>query len=142
MVTCQQKKSERLEFASTCTRSFAGLCAIACFDDGVARRAKERNMRCLVRVILCMSFLAQRSAVVGFVSQASVAARRVCPNRSIDRLKLPHFAEQDEQSENDIQEASGFDGEGFTGYLAPYALALLASVAVTAAFFKFVLLDY
>ena len=31
---------------------------------------------------------------------------------------------------------------GFAGYLAPYALALIASLGVTAAFLKFVLLDY
>lgn len=37
---------------------------------------------------------------------------------------------------------SNFDGEGFAGYLAPYALAMVASIAVTAAFVKFVLLDY
>ena len=35
-----------------------------------------------------------------------------------------------------------FDAEGFGSYLAPYALALLASVGVTYAFVKFVLLDY
>lgn len=31
---------------------------------------------------------------------------------------------------------------GFANYLAPYALALLGSLAVTAAFFRFILLDY
>mmetsp|Transcript_23130 Transcript_23130/g.37520 ORF Transcript_23130/g.37520 Transcript_23130/m.37520 type:complete len:117 (-) Transcript_23130:86-436(-) len=35
-----------------------------------------------------------------------------------------------------------FDGKGFAGYLAPYAVALLGSIAVTAAFVKFVLMDY
>ena len=38
--------------------------------------------------------------------------------------------------------AENFDGEGFAGYLASYALAALASIAVTAAFVKFVLMDY
>jgi hypothetical protein len=38
--------------------------------------------------------------------------------------------------------SDSFDGAGFANYLAPYALALLASVLVTLAFFKFVLLDY
>lgn len=101
-------------------------------------------MRHLIRVVLCMAFLAKRSGVFGFVLQASpVAARPKRSVGSIDKLIHPlHFAEQDEQSEKDIQEASGFDGEGFAGYLAPYALALVASVAITAAFFKFVLLDY
>jgi hypothetical protein len=110
----------------------------------VARRRKQRKMRRLEKVILCMTFFAQRSGIFGFVSQASVAApcMQGRPTRSIDDL-LIQFAEQDEQSENDMQEAKdGFDGEGFAGYLAPYALALLASVAITATFFKFVLLDY
>lgn len=39
-------------------------------------------------------------------------------------------------------EKSNFDGKGFAGYLAPYVLAVVASIGVTAAFVKFVLLDY
>jgi hypothetical protein len=35
-----------------------------------------------------------------------------------------------------------FDGKGFASYLAPYALALMGSVATTYAVFKYVLLDY
>jgi len=35
-----------------------------------------------------------------------------------------------------------FDGKGFANYLGPYALALVGSIAVTAAFVKFVLMDY
>lgn len=35
-----------------------------------------------------------------------------------------------------------FDGEGFSNYLGPYALALVVSLAVTAGFVKFVLMDY
>lgn len=49
--------------------------------------------------------------------------------------------EVENSAESDL-EKSNFDGEGFAGYLAPYALALVASIAVTAAFVKFVLLDY
>mmetsp|Transcript_16927 Transcript_16927/g.28105 ORF Transcript_16927/g.28105 Transcript_16927/m.28105 type:complete len:117 (+) Transcript_16927:94-444(+) len=36
----------------------------------------------------------------------------------------------------------GLDVGGFAGYLAPYALAAIASIGVTAAFVKFVLMDY
>lgn len=36
----------------------------------------------------------------------------------------------------------GFDGEGFAGYLAPYALAVVASILVTGAFLKFIMMDY
>ena len=45
-----------------------------------------------------------------------------------------------EKEDDDI--VDNFDAEGFGGYLAPYALAAVASILVTAAFFKFVLLDY
>jgi hypothetical protein len=57
---------------------------------------------------------------------------------------------QDETSSKDVTTTTNtkndsdnnFDAAGFGGYLAPYALALIASVAVTGAFVKFVLLDY
>lgn len=35
-----------------------------------------------------------------------------------------------------------FDGKGFANYLGPYAIALVASIAVTAGFVKYVLMDY
>ena len=50
-----------------------------------------------------------------------------------------------EGEENDsgvVSSDSSFDGEGFAGYLGPYALALFASIGVTWAFVKFVLSDY
>ena len=37
--------------------------------------------------------------------------------------------------------SKGFDGEGFAGYLAPYAAAFIASLLATGAFLKLVLLD-
>jgi hypothetical protein len=89
--------------------------------------------------------LAQMSRGFGFGSPArkQVAIGDLGHNhRPINELKPLHMAEQDEVSENDIQDPSGFDGKGFAGYLAPYALAVLISIAVTAAIFKFVLLDY
>ena len=45
-------------------------------------------------------------------------------------------------SSNNDNNNDNFDGEGFANYLAPYALALFASIAVTAGFVKFVLMDY
>ena len=46
-------------------------------------------------------------------------------------------------NENDSPETGdNFDGKGFAGYLAPYIGALFVSIAVTATFVKFVLLDY
>ena len=55
---------------------------------------------------------------------------------------------EDVSLEEDVSEtvegssSGGLDAKGFAGYLAPYALALLLSIAVTGAFVKFVLLDY
>ena len=37
---------------------------------------------------------------------------------------------------------NNFDGEGFANYLLPYAIAVVAALGVTAAFVKFVLMDY
>jgi len=53
-------------------------------------------------------------------------------------------ADVDDDDDNDKDDLvmDSFDAQGFGGYLAPYALAVVASVVVTAAFFKFVLLDY
>ena len=39
-------------------------------------------------------------------------------------------------------ETDNFDAAGFGGYLAPYAIAFVASIGITALFVKFVLLDY
>ena len=47
-----------------------------------------------------------------------------------------------EPNDGDGTDVDNFDANGFGNYLAPYALAILASVGVTFAFVKFVLLDY
>ncbi len=47
-----------------------------------------------------------------------------------------------EPNDGDDSDVDNFDANGFGNYLAPYALAILASVGVTYAFVKFVLLDY
>jgi hypothetical protein len=46
------------------------------------------------------------------------------------------------QKPNELGEQGGLDAEGFAGYLAPYALAAIASIGVTGAFVKFVLMEY
>lgn len=56
-----------------------------------------------------------------------------------------HISENDDdikESDESALPKGDFDGAGFANYLAPYALALFGSIAVTAAFLKFVLLDY
>jgi hypothetical protein len=44
--------------------------------------------------------------------------------------------------ENEVDDTDNFDGKGLANYLVPYALAFVASIAVTAGFIKFVLMDY
>ena len=39
------------------------------------------------------------------------------------------------------ESGNNFDANGFASYLGPYLLAFIASIAVTAGFFKYVLLD-
>mmetsp|Transcript_27097 Transcript_27097/g.31541 ORF Transcript_27097/g.31541 Transcript_27097/m.31541 type:complete len:123 (-) Transcript_27097:113-481(-) len=41
-----------------------------------------------------------------------------------------------------IESEDNFDGQGFANYLGPYLIALVASIAVTAGFFNFILMDY
>ena len=58
-----------------------------------------------------------------------------------DQIKLS--AENDEEGDMEPTSSEGnFDGKGFAGYIAPYLAAFIVSIAVTAAFLKFVLLDY
>ena len=63
-----------------------------------------------------------------------------------ERILSSLFAGVDDDNNSNIDDLAevqdNFDGKGFAGYLAPYAVALLGSIAVTAAFVKFVLLDY
>jgi hypothetical protein len=58
------------------------------------------------------------------------------------------YAKEDASEESDApavstsnRQADNFNASGFGGYLAPYALAVVASILATGAFFKFVLLD-
>ena len=61
----------------------------------------------------------------------------ISSSSSLYRRKHTWLAVSDKDDDVD-----NFDGQGFANYLAPYALALLASIGVTALFVKFVLLDY
>jgi hypothetical protein len=66
---------------------------------------------------------------------------------------MPLAAELEENNHLEVNEADttgsvsnvekdNFDGEGFANYLGPYIVTLIASIAVTAGFVKFVLMDY
>lgn len=51
---------------------------------------------------------------------------------------------ENDKKEGGLEEPeNGFDGQGFAGYLLPYALTALASIVATSAFLRFVLMaDY
>jgi len=49
---------------------------------------------------------------------------------------------QEMNPDDDDDNNKNFDAKGFASYLVPYALTLVISIAVTAAFVKFVLMDY
>jgi hypothetical protein len=55
---------------------------------------------------------------------------------------LIELTAQLDQDNNEVASEDSFDGKGFASYLAPYVFSLIASIVVTGAFVKFVLLDY
>jgi hypothetical protein len=91
------------------------------------------------------SFQGQSFLSNSFVAKKYAFKSKSQRNHSRRPFRL-HISENDDAKENENEESispkGDFDGEGFANYLAPYALALVASIAVTAAFLKFVLLDY
>ncbi len=85
--------------------------------------------------------------------KGTLAAKRIArlPARSTQLwAKLSDNDDEGDSNDdkvNDMNDVGNDDVDrmdlgGFANYLAPYALALIGSIAITAAFFKFVLLDY
>jgi hypothetical protein len=64
------------------------------------------------------------------------------PARSSQLLFNINNDKDDDGQSVQEKEKDNFDGQGFTNYLAPYILAFFASIAITAGFVKFVLMDY
>ena len=96
--------------------------------------------------LLTITKLVLPITVSGFVHPQSIKHLHVLkPTAKTYQQQIPLRGLNDDNSEvegsNDDLE-DNFDGKGFANYLGPYALALMASIAVTAAFVKFVLLDY
>jgi hypothetical protein len=99
--------------------------------------------------------LARRGLLVGqhqpWIRHAQRHARRALPaaraaaaKRSGDDEKAVGEVEPPSDSSSPrraASDSSAFDAAGFAGYLAPYALALALSLAVTAAFIKVVMID-
>lgn len=48
----------------------------------------------------------------------------------------------EKEGDSTMEVQDNFDGKGFAGYLGPYAVAFVGSIAVTLGFIKFVLMDY
>lgn len=94
-----------------------------------------------------MLFTLHSSHVCGFASPRH-AHRVQARTRDVATTEryFPLAAELDDNSSGsrveEYEDQDNFDGKGFANYLAPYAAAVVASIAVTAAFVKFVLMDY
>ena len=107
----------------------------------------------MLRMMIVILLLGRATLVSGFVTPQGYAKHiQYTPvydvgwkGQQIQQMKTQQMkvrlnaANDDNNKEADVD---NFDGKGFAGYLAPYAVALIGSIAVTAAFVKFVLLDY
>lgn len=80
-----------------------------------------------------------RKSFLGGVAKRSTASTTTTTTTRSKWIVLSESNNDDKTMEKEAQESS-FDGQGFANYLAPYALALVASIGVTALFVKFVLL--
>ena len=93
-----------------------------------------------------MAISAHRGRRLATTTQRSIVADRhlkiVRSKISSTRRPSSEIFQSLEPNDGDASDVDNFDAKGFGNYLGPYALALLASVGVTFAFVKFVLLDY
>ena len=98
-------------------------------------------------IILLLSILKSSNSFTSF--SASIPFKRIESNVNHPFLQTKNTAnirqlQLSNESNNDESKITqeNFDGKGFANYLAPYALTLLVSIAATALFVKFVLMDY
>mmetsp|Transcript_1516 Transcript_1516/g.3871 ORF Transcript_1516/g.3871 Transcript_1516/m.3871 type:complete len:107 (+) Transcript_1516:247-567(+) len=96
---------------------------------------------------ICLILLASSTFVGGFSShQFQGSQTKHLMSRKYRTLVPPTSQLQMLDESNDevekTDDGDNFDGKGFANYLGPYAIALVGSIAVTAAFVKFVLMDY
>ena len=86
----------------------------------------------------------EEGAKITFTSRIiQSSSSRLCAKARMDdeeEESLGRDQNPDMKDEKTLEER--MDLAGFGGYLAPYALALILSIGVTGAFFKFVLMDY
>ena len=113
--------------------------------DAIKKASSSTSRRNLMRnnVFQSERFSIQRSTSTTAFSSSVMTKQKALP-KLLHRLYASSGTDDDdvETSNNTKDMSDNFDAQGFGGYLAPYALALVASVVVTGAFIKFVLLDY
>jgi hypothetical protein len=106
---------------------------------------KITMMRCTFLVFVALvhcghSFVAYRPN--SLIESARIRSFHSYPQHFVSRSGLSRsleLANKNEQQDDD--NVGGLDASGFSDYLAPYILTFVLSILVTAAFFKFVLLD-
>lgn len=82
---------------------------------------------------------AKAASTIADQRQLKIARSRISDDTNGGSIIFFQSSNPNNDSGDDVD---NFDAKGFGSYLAPYALALLASIGVTYAFVKFVLLDY
>lgn len=93
--------------------------------------------------LLLAAFIYVYNPVSGFVPQLYQPIQLTQNiNRQYIFIKPLPAGLDDNDNQVDNAPSDNFDGQGFANYLGPYALALVVSIIVTAAFVKFVLMDY
>jgi hypothetical protein len=115
-------------------------------------KERSRSMKVGVDAISCTMVLWFTLVAIAFMPPATsffVALKTRTVMRSPHKSQEVGFhqplwlaAKDDEPEDSSVSSEGNFDGKGFAGYLGPYIAAFAASIAVTAAFVKFVLLDY
>jgi hypothetical protein len=151
--------------SSVCNRKPKGICLVPfivkCkfFSLGY-KNWKTNTNTCMMRSLLQKT----KTAILLAVFLPLFAAAFSPPNYQISIIQqnqathrysafMPLAAELEENNHLEVNEVDttgsvsdvekdNFDGEGFANYLGPYIVTLIASIAVTAGFVKFVLMDY
>eukprot|EP00984_Skeletonema_dohrnii_P008752 scaffold3267_cov130-Skeletonema_dohrnii-CCMP3373.AAC.4 len=86
------------------------------------------------------------SCIEAFLAPSSHINLQPAATRHTTRNFNPLPAQMNDNDEQNgvsaAEESDNFDAAGFGNYLAPYLIAFVASIGITGAFVKFVLMDY
>ena len=118
----------------------------------------KRNSKVAIGILACLVMLCRIPFGSSFVAVRMTRTRvltpklanmNAFPSTTISHQRMTTYIYNNvsvsiraQQGDEDDTSADNFDGKGFANYLLPYAIALIGSIAATAAVFKFVLLDY